>query len=79
MHRRMTRLLAAVGLGAALVVGGAMPANAAPQVWYQVTGYVKSDCSTLSAKYRGLGARIHTGCHLRSYDNKWAFSYSWPS
>lgn len=80
MRRRMARFLAAVGLGAALVVGGATaPVSAAPQVWYQITGSVKADCSAMSAKYRGLGARIYTGCHQRSYDKQWAFSYYWPS
>lgn len=82
MGKKIASVLAAAGLGVALAAGGAIaapaaPAQAAPQVWYWVVGS-QAQCSAKVTQYRGLGAVIWTGCHKRSYDGQWAFSYYWP-
>ncbi|WP_075116840.1 hypothetical protein [Pseudomonas aeruginosa] len=79
MKNRLVKVLATAGLGVALAAGGAVaaPAQAAPQVWYWVVGS-QAQCSAKVTQYRGLGAVIWTGCHKRSYDGQWAFSYYWP-
>ncbi|MFK4730488.1 hypothetical protein ROT00_12430 [Agromyces mediolanus] len=77
MRGRGVKTLAALGVSLAMVFGGSAVANAAPQTWYYITGYSQTDCQRISNQYRGLGARIVTACHKRSYDQKWAFSYYW--
>ncbi|WP_127792513.1 hypothetical protein [Agromyces sp. LHK192] len=81
MKARLMKMMVAAGLGVALTVGGgaAVSASAAPQVWYKITGYSQEECSRTLTWYRGHGARIWSGCHYRTYDHKWAFSYYWAT
>jgi len=80
MRARAMKAMAAAGLTVAMVMGGtAVSASAAPTVWYKITGFSQTECQRISMQYRGWGARIVTGCHYRSYDHKWAFSFYWIS